>query len=163
MRLTCDVCDYDLCDACTNGRQGVDVEVEVEPRPEPEPESELELEPESELEPEPEPELEPEPEPAAAAAAVHPALASVCTLGFPEEAASVALAACGGDVQQAIESMLVAAAAEPLDAVFAKAIALGMTDEEHVAKMHGKIESGQFTTQHFLQMFTARMSEKAKA
>jgi hypothetical protein len=51
-----------------------------------------------------------EPEPAAAV--VDSALASVCALGFPEEAASVALAACSGNVQQAIESLL-AAAAEP--------------------------------------------------
>jgi hypothetical protein len=58
----------------------------------------------------PEPEPEPEPATAAAAAAVDPGLASVCELGFPEEAASAALAACSGDVQQAVESLLVAAA-----------------------------------------------------
>ena len=53
---------------------------------------------------EPEPELQPDI--MSADAAVDPALASVRALGFPEEAASAALAACGGDVQQAIESLL---------------------------------------------------------
>ena len=46
-----------------------------------------------------------------------------------------------------------------LEAVFTKAIALGLTDEACVATMRSKVESGDFTTQHYLSMFSARISE----
>eukprot|EP01046_Picozoa_sp_COSAG06_P033025 COSAG06_NODE_3342_length_5481_cov_2.258826_1_plen_267_part_10 len=73
-----------------------------EQEPEPEPEADADAESDAD----PSPELQPD-----SSAAANPALASVRALGFPEEAASAALAACGGDVQQAIESLLAAAAA----------------------------------------------------
>lgn len=46
---------------------------------------------------------------------------------------------------------------QQLDDVFVKAIALGMADENSVAMMRSNIQSGQCTTQYYLQMFSTRI------